>query len=87
MKIATIGFGGVGRAFALLLNNKKAELSKIGLDLKVNYIIGRVGGIYSPAGIQIEDLMEFTKKNKDFTDYPNRGSKSLYLDDIIKIRI
>ncbi len=84
MKIAIIGYGGVGRAFTLLLNNKKADLLKIGLDLQVNYIIGRVGGVYSKEGIQIEDLMEFTKNNKDFTDYPNGGSKSLNFDDIIK---
>jgi homoserine dehydrogenase len=84
MRIAIIGYGGVGRAFVELINYKKSELLKEGLDIKLNYIIGRTGGVYNPNGIDIDDFIQYSKDKKDFTSYPNGGSKSLVFQDILR---
>ena len=86
MRIAIIGYGGVGRAFVELLKNKRSELLKIGLDIQLNYIIGRVGGVYSPDGIDIDDFILYSKDNRDFSSYPNGGSKTLEFKDILDNR-
>lgn len=80
MRIAIIGYGGVGRAFVQLLSDKRLELLKEGLDIKLNYIIGRAGGIYSPDGIEIDKFIQYSK---DFISYPDGGSKSIGFKDIL----
>lgn len=83
MRLAIIGYGGVGRAFVELLNNKKLELLEEGLDIQLNYILGRVGGVYSPNGINIDDFIQYSKDNSDFTSYPKGGSKTLTFKEIL----
>ncbi|MDY0235777.1 MAG: Gfo/Idh/MocA family oxidoreductase [Gudongella sp.] len=84
MRIAIIGYGGVGRAFVELIKDKQSELLKEGLDIKLNYIVGRVGGVYSAAGIDIDDFIKYSKENSDFTFYPKGGSKTLEFKDILE---
>ncbi|NMA48181.1 MAG: homoserine dehydrogenase [Tissierellia bacterium] len=84
MRIAVIGYGGVGRTFVELLQSKRLELLNDGLDIQLNYIIGRIGGVYSPDGIDIKDFIEFSKGNKDFSFYLNGGSKALAFKDILE---
>ena len=74
MRIAIVGYGGVGKAFLRLVNDKKAYLQNEGIDAQVNYIIDLGGGIYNPAGIDYNDLQEFLSKNGNIADYPKGGS-------------
>ncbi len=76
MRLAVIGFGGVGKAFLKLLNDKKEELLEEDIDLKVNYILSSRGGIYNPKGI---NTMEFLNNSTTF-------SKDIIFDTILKNR-
>lgn len=58
MRAAIIGYGRVGRAFVNLLEDKKDYLNKEGLQIQVNYIIGRNGGVYNSEGIDLKDYTE-----------------------------
>lgn len=84
MRIAVIGYGGVGKALIRLLASKSCELKKENLDIKVNYIIDYYGGIYDSTGIDLEKLIEFTKTEKDITKFNNQGSKDINLDVALK---
>ncbi|MEA4961611.1 homoserine dehydrogenase [Lutispora sp.] len=81
MRIAIIGFGGVGRAFLRLLKDKKDELKEI--NPQVNYVIDYMGGIYDPEGIDIEKLADFSEKNRDITKYPIGGSPEITFDSML----
>jgi homoserine dehydrogenase len=59
MRVAIIGYGGVGKAVVELINLKKDYLHKEGMEVQINYIIGRNGGIYNSQGIDIDDVIEF----------------------------
>jgi homoserine dehydrogenase len=69
MRIAVIGYGGVGRAFVQLVHDKRDFLLQEGLDIKINYILGRNGGIYNPEGFELQDFLAFVATGKDFTKY------------------
>lgn len=60
MKIALIGYGGVGKAFVRLLGDKNAYLQAQGLHIQLNYIIDLAGGIYEPDGIGLAQLPGFS---------------------------
>lgn len=83
MRIGIIGYGGVGRALVELLQDNRPELLKLDLEIQVNYILGRHGGVYSPDGINIEDFIQFSNKNTDFASYSKGGSKTLNFKDIL----
>lgn len=80
MKIAVIGYGGVGKALIRLLEEKQEWLAQEGLSLQVNYIIDYYGGIYSKTGIDLKKLIEFTKKENDITKFKEGGSPDITLD-------
>lgn len=82
MKIGIIGYGGVGKALIRLLEDKKDLLAKENLEIKVNYILDYYGGIYEKGGINLKELIEFTKKEKDITKY-KCGSKEITFDTMI----
>lgn len=84
MRIAVVGFGGVGKAFLRLLLDKKAELINEGLEPKVNYVISSRGGIYDPEGIDIEKLMDFSISNKDIINYPIRFTKNITFSSLLE---
>lgn len=83
MRIAIVGFGGVGKAFLKLLLDKRQELLIEGIEPKVKYIISSRGGIYNPKGIDILDLIDFLGTNRDITQYIYGGSKDIKFENII----
>lgn len=84
MNIAIIGYGGVGRAFLQLLNDKKDELLKEDINPKVKYVISSKGGVYDSNGIDILEFVNFSKANKDITSYPNGGSKDITFSTLLE---
>lgn len=83
MKIGIIGYGGVGKALIRLLEDKKDLLAKENLEIKVNYILDYYGGIYEKGGINLKELIEFTKKEKDITKY-KCGSAEINFETMMK---
>jgi homoserine dehydrogenase len=83
MRVAIIGYGGVGRAFLELINLKKDYLHKEGLKIQVNYIIGRNGGVYNSKGIDIQDFIEFGAKQRDITKYSEGGSSAISFEKML----
>lgn len=83
MKIAVIGYGGVGKALIRLLNHKKDLLLAEGLDIQVNYILDYYGGIGCPDGIDLPSLVDFTSAEKDITKFPG-GSAEITVDRAIE---
>ena len=74
MRVAIIGYGGVGKALVQLINDKVDYLHKEGMQIGVNYIIGRNGGVYNSEGIDLQDFMDFGVGQRDITKYPKGGS-------------
>lgn len=66
MKIALVGYGGVGAAFIKLLKDKKKYLNKEGAQIQINYILNSRGGIYNPNGIENENIVDSFKKEITF---------------------
>lgn len=83
MRLALVGYGGVGKAFVELLILKKKHLEKRGLIVSLNYVISSKGGIYNPKGIDLIDLMEFSKYEKDITKYPYGGESNITFSCIL----
>ena len=86
MRVAIIGYGGVGRAFVQLINGKKDYLNKEGLQIQVNYIIGRNGGVYNSQGIDLQDFMKFGAKQRDITEYSKGGSEEVSFKKMLQNR-
>lgn len=84
MRIAVIGYGGVGKAFTQLINEKKEYLYRERLEIQINYIINSSGGVYDNKGINCTELMEFLKSEKDITKYKKGGSKEISFDTILQ---
>ena len=84
MKIAVIGYGGIGKAFITLIKNKETELHRDGYDFQVNYILNSSGGIYDPEGINSEDVLSFSLKGKNIIDYPKGGSSKLNFNTLLE---
>ncbi|NLO25908.1 MAG: homoserine dehydrogenase [Clostridiales bacterium] len=83
MRLAVVGFGGVGRAFVELLVLKRSLLYDEGLDIKVNYVINSRAGVYAPDGIDCASLIKFIQKDNDLSHYKNGGSKNINFDSIM----
>lgn len=65
MRIAIIGYGGVGKAFLqLLLEKKKNLIIDEGIIPRVCYIISSKGGVYDPDGIDIEKFIKLSSSNE-----------------------
>jgi homoserine dehydrogenase len=77
-KIALIGFGVVGQAFAQMIRDKHAELlEKYGLDIEIVAISGRSkGSIYDPDGLDLDLLLRNFAETGSVESYP-RGVKGL----------
>jgi len=83
MRVAVIGYGGVGRAFIKLINDKRDYLAKEGLKIQVNYVIGRNGGVYNSEGIDLVDFMDFGASERDLTKYPQGGNIEVSFEKIL----
>ena len=86
MKVAIIGYGGVGRALVQLINDKKDYLHKEDLQIQVNYIIGRNGGVYNSEGIDLHDFIEFGATQRDITKYPKGGNELVSFKKMLQNR-
>jgi len=86
MRVAVIGYGGVGRAFVQLINDKKDYLQKEGLQIQVNYIIGSNGGVYNSEGIDLKAFMDFGALEKDISKYSQVGSEGASFEKILQNR-
>ena len=80
MRIALIGFGGVGKAFLRLLQHKRDTLLKEGIDAKVTYILASKGGIFCEAGVDSDALFDHLEQGGRVDDFPNGGSNEITLD-------
>lgn len=86
MRVAIIGYGKVGRAVIQLINDKKDYLYKEGLQIQVNYIIGRNGGVYDSEGIDLQDFIEFGTKQINITKYPKGGNYQVSFKTMLQNR-
>lgn len=82
MKIAVIGYGGVGKALIRLLEMQKDLLSREHLFIEVNYVVDYYGGIYSSDGINLPKLIDFTEKENDITKFTG-GDAAVSVDNIV----
>ncbi|GEN53320.1 homoserine dehydrogenase [Halobacillus faecis] len=73
MKIAMIGFGGVGQAFAEIVEEKHQELQQNhGLDVEIVAVSDVMkGAIYQPDGLNITKLLECVKRTGSVESYPS----------------
>lgn len=84
MKIALIGFGGVGKAFVELIHNKRRALKEMYLDIEILYIFNSKGCLYIPDGIPLEDLMLHVRDGGTLENYPLNVIHKITFDDMIK---
>ncbi|KPU44763.1 homoserine dehydrogenase [Oxobacter pfennigii] len=84
MRIALIGYGNVGKAFLKLLCKKEEYLKAEGIDIKVNYVVSSKGGVYNPDGINIKELDDFIKTEKDITKYHKGGGSDVSFSTVLK---
>jgi len=84
MRIAVIGFGGVGKALLRILVDKKDELYNEGINPKVNYVISSNGGVYDPDGIDIVKFLDYSIITNDIINYPYGGSKDITFNSLLK---
>jgi len=75
MRIALIGYGGVGKAFIELIVDKSSKLKEEGIDLEVVYIMNSKGGIYNPKGIDCAELLAASKVGKNTFEDINENKK------------
>lgn len=69
MRLALIGYGGVGKALAKLLCDKRDALLGEGLEIRVNYIIARGGGVYNSKGLNLEEIVDYNERNYSIIGY------------------
>ncbi len=74
MRIALIGFGGVGKALLRLLQDKKDELLSQGIDPKVTYILASRGGLFCPEGVDAGALFAHLDQGGRVDNFPQGGS-------------
>ena len=75
MKIALIGFGGVGKALLRLLEEKEALLRAEGIQAQVTWILASRGGIHREDGIRWSELAPHLEQGGGVFDFPQGGSR------------
>lgn len=84
MRIGVIGYGGVGKAFVELLNDKKDFFTQEDLDVKIIYIMNSSGGIYDPKGIDLGEFITFSRKERKLSKYPQGGSEAITIEKLLE---
>jgi len=84
MKIALIGYGGVGKAFIELIHTKRQVLKEMYLHIEVLYIFNSKGCLYMPDGIPISDLIHHIKDGGTLENYPLNLLHNITFDDMIR---
>lgn len=80
MRLALIGFGGVGKAFLRLLQTKRESLLKEGIDAKVTYILASRGGLFCPEGVDTDALFAHLEGGGRVDNFPGFGSPHITPD-------
>jgi homoserine dehydrogenase len=80
MDIGLIGYGGVGKAFIALLEDKKGYLEGLGINVKVKYIIRSSGGLYIEDGLDLKEVITLG----DNLNQHNTFIKDLNIETILK---
>ena len=84
MDIGLIGFGGVGKALVRLLMEKREYiLEKYDLEIRIKYILKSDGGLYEAKGIDLAEVIEFIKNNRNIKEHLS-WKDNLNIEDIIK---
>jgi homoserine dehydrogenase len=68
MRVALIGFGNVGKAFAKLIYDKKDFLENNGISLEIVSIFSSKGAIYCYEGISIPQIVNIIENNEKMED-------------------
>ncbi len=84
MRIALIGFGGVGKALLRLLQHKRNELLKEGIDPKVTYILASRGGLFCPDGVDPDALFRHLEQGGRADNFPVFGSSEITLEHLLR---
>lgn len=84
MRIAVIGYGGIGKALITLIANKIDNLHHAGYNFQINYILNSSGGIYNPEGIDCKEVIDFTNSEGNIANYPKGGSLELSFNHLLK---
>ncbi len=84
MRIAIIGYGGVGRALIRLIKDKKNELAEEGINPIIKYVITSRGGVYDSQGIDLDKFIDFSTVNGDISSYAEGGSQDISFDKVIQ---
>lgn len=80
MRIALIGFGGVGKALLRLLQDKREDLLSEGIDPKVTYILASRGGLFCPDGVDSQALFDHLEKGGRVDNFASGGCPELTPD-------
>ncbi|MCE7791506.1 homoserine dehydrogenase [Salipaludibacillus sp. CUR1] len=88
MKIAFIGFGGVGQALVKIIKERKEKLSKeLGLSPVIVAVADMMkGSVYDPDGLDEETLLETVSSHNHLENYPGRSSTIKGWDNFQTIR-
>jgi homoserine dehydrogenase len=84
MRVAIIGYGGVGKAFIALIANKIIKLRNDGYNFQINYILNSRGGIYDPQGIDCGEVIKFSSNGQNIASYPKGGSFDLNFSKLLE---
>ena len=80
MRIALIGFGGVGKALLRLLQDKREDLLSEGINPKVTYILASRGGLFCPDGVDSQALFDHLEKGGRVDNFASGGCPELTPD-------
>ena len=84
MKLALIGFGGVGKAFLKLVETKISTLKQEHLSLDILYIFNSKGCLYMPHGIPLSDLNQHLETGGSLDNYPLNLIYNITYEDMLK---
>ncbi len=85
MKISLIGFGNLGKGLADVLREKEGYLKEnSGVFLEIVAAVDSGGAVISEEGIDIEDLLNASKKEGSISEHMEGGEKNTSALDVIK---
>lgn len=86
MRIALMGFGGVGKALVKLLSDKEKSLSDQGIDITLHYVINSSEGLYNPTGIDCEGLLKHVGTGGRLGGFNQTGSTRAFFETLLRNR-
>lgn len=86
MRIALVGFGGVGKALVKLLSDKKKSLLTQGIDIRLNYVINSREGVYDPMGIDCGSLLKHVEMGGQLSRFTQGVNTPVSFETLLKNR-